>query len=388
MLNYALILALMTTSKSPFPLAQANVNDPFASSVLAWFAQYGRKHLPWQQHKTLYGVWLSEVMLQQTQVTTVIPYFERFIQRFPTIADLANASIDEVLHLWTGLGYYARARNLHKAAQTVRDEFGGQFPTNFEDVLGLTGVGRSTAGAILSSVLNAPYPILDGNVKRVLSRYFAVEGWSGEKAVENKLWDLTACVTPTDQVADFNQAMMDLGAMVCVRTKPKCTICPLSKQCEANRLQAWTQFPAKKPKKTLPERTSYFLVLKQGSHVLLEKRDAKGIWGGLFAFPQFDDLETLKRSLPTENLQISPLIAFRHTFSHFHLNIIPILVEIPVTQVAEKHGNDMPSVSSKAEYWYDLQQPHKIGLATPVKRILDELTLTETGFNHGTNHLL
>lgn len=375
-------------SKSQFPLAQAKTSDPFASAVLAWFEQYGRKHLPWQQNKTLYGVWLSEVMLQQTQVATVIPYFYRFMQKFPTVNDLANASIDEVLHLWTGLGYYARARNLHKAAQTIRDEFGGEFPTDFDDVLALTGVGRSTAGAVLSSVLDAPHPILDGNVKRVLSRYFAVEGWSGEKAVENKLWDLTACVTPTKRAAEFNQAMMDLGAMICVRAKPKCSLCPLEKSCEANRLQAWAAFPAKKPKKVLPERKSYFLVLKQGSQILLEKREAKGIWGGLFAFPQFENLDALKRSLPDQNLQITPLIAFRHTFSHFHLDIVPILVELSQNQLAEKCGNYLDLVSSKTEYWYDLHQPSEIGLATPVKRILDELLLTETGYNNGSYRLL
>lgn len=378
----------MAKNKTQFPLAQANVSDPFASQVLTWFARYGRKHLPWQQHKSLYGVWLSEVMLQQTQVATVIPYFEQFIQKFPTIDALANASIDEVLHLWTGLGYYARARNLHRTAQIVRDKFNSQFPTNFDDVLALPGIGRSTAGAILSSVLDAPHPILDGNVKRVLSRYFAVQGWAGEKAVENKLWDLTACVTPQQQVADFNQAMMDLGAMVCVRSKPKCTICPLEAQCETNRLQAWAEIPAKKPKKILPERSAYFLVLKQGSNVLLEKRDAVGIWGGLFAFPQFEDIDQLKRSIPTNNCKISPLIAFRHTFSHFHLDISPILVEIPTDTVAENQGNYLPSVSSKTEYWYDLHQPSVIGLATPVKRILDELSLIEKGTHNGTNSLL
>ena len=164
----------MNNSSNSAFTAQSNPNAPFARKVLAWFAVYGRKHLPWQQNKTLYKVWLSEVMLQQTQVATVIPYFERFVERFPTAVDLANAHIDEVLHLWTGLGYYARARNLHKAAQTIRDQFGGEFPTQFEDVLALSGVGRSTAGAVLSSVLNAPYPILDGKVKRVLSRYIAV----------------------------------------------------------------------------------------------------------------------------------------------------------------------------------------------------------------------
>lgn len=362
---------------SPSFLAQSNTEAPFAKAVLDWYQQYGRKHLPWQQHKTLYGVWLSEVMLQQTQVATVIPYFERFLTRFPNVVALANAPIDEVLHLWTGLGYYARARNLHKAAQQIRDQFNGEFPTDFEAVFGLAGVGRSTAGAILSSVLNAPYPILDGNVKRVLSRYFAQEGWSGEKSVENRLWQLSSQVTPTTQVADFNQAMMDLGAMICTRTKPKCSLCPLHTSCLAYAQSAWNKYPAKKPKKILPEKQGYFLILKQGSKVLLQQREAKGLWGGLFVFPQFDNLVDLKRSISAKNLQISQqMIAFRHTFSHFHLDIYPILVELPVNLVQESQGNYLGLVSSKPDYWYDLRQPSEIGLATPIKRILDELTLT------------
>ncbi|QLB18101.1 A/G-specific adenine glycosylase [Mannheimia granulomatis] len=375
----------MTSNFSQYPLAQASVSDFFAKSALDWFEQYGRKHLPWQQKKTLYKVWLSEVMLQQTQVATVIPYFERFIERFPTVTDLANASIDEVLHLWTGLGYYARARNLHNAAIQIRDRFQGEFPTRFDDVLSLSGVGRSTAGAILSSVLDAPHPILDGNVKRVLSRYFAVEGWPGEKAVENQLWNLSERVTPSTQVADFNQAMMDLGAMICTRTKPKCLICPLQNQCKANAMQAWQAFPAKKPKKSLPERQTYFLVLKVGSKVLLQKREAKGIWGGLFVFPQFDSLDTLKRSNLMKNLQISQQLGtFRHTFSHFHLDITPILVEVDLQKnteilplvARENGGNYLSAVSSATDYWYDLYQNNEVGLATPVKRILDELAFT------------
>lgn len=355
--------------KNPFPLAQSNPNAPFAAAVLAWFAQYGRKHLPWQQNKTLYGVWLSEVMLQQTQVATVIPYFERFMKRFPTVVDLANADIDEVLHLWTGLGYYARARNLHKAAVQIRDQFNGEFPTDFAAVFALTGVGRSTAGAILSSVLNAPHPILDGNVKRVLSRCFAIEGWAGEKAVENRLWHYAEEVTPTEQVADFNQAMMDLGALICTRTKPKCSLCPLEKQCAANAQQAWATYPAKKPKKALPEKTGYFLIVKQGHRVRLEKRPAQGIWGGLFSFPQFDSLAAYKRSISAKNLQNSQqLTVFRHTFSHFHLDIVPLLVELPENSVYEEEGNYADSA-----IWYDLRDRPAVGLPAPIKQILDEI---------------
>lgn len=362
-------------------LAQSSPSAPFAQAVLAWYDKFGRKHLPWQQNKSLYGGWLSEVMLQQTQVATVIPYFERFIQTFPTITALANAPLDEVLHLWTGLGYYARARNLHKAAQTVRDKYAGEFPTEFEAVLALTGIGRSTAGAILSSCLNAPYPILDGNVKRVLSRCFAVAGWAGEKAIENQLWELSAQVTPTEQVADFNQAMMDLGAMVCTRAKPKCELCPLNAQCQAYAEQNWQDYPGKKPKKTLPERQSYFLILSKNGKVCLEKREASGIWGGLYCFPQFETKQALLNYLHTQQIAVyQEWASFRHTFSHFHLDIYPIYADLnrqwqdtdqtDWRKVQENAAKYQSSVSSAVKYWYDPHAPEQIGLATPVKNLL------------------
>lgn len=217
----------------------------FSAQVLDWYDKYGRKTLPWQIDKTPYKVWLSEVMLQQTQVATVIPYFERFMVRFPTVTDLANAPLDEVLHLWTGLGYYARARNLHKAAQQVAALHGGKFPETFEEVAALPGVGRSTAGAILSLSLGKHFPILDGNVKRVLARCYAVSGWPGKKEVENKLWSLSEQVTPAVGVERFNQAMMDLGAMICTRSKPKCSLCPLQNGCIAAANNSWSLYPGK-----------------------------------------------------------------------------------------------------------------------------------------------
>lgn len=363
--------------------AISSASAPFAHSVLTWFDQFGRKHLPWQQNKTLYSVWLSEVMLQQTQVATVVPYFERFIKTFPTITALANAEQDEVLHLWTGLGYYARARNLHKAAQQIRDEFNGEFPTQFERVLALSGVGRSTAGAILSSVLAQPYPILDGNVKRVLSRYFCVEGWAGEKKVENHLWGLSAEVTPRDRTADFNQAMMDIGALVCTRTKPKCDICPLKLKCGANLTHSWGNFPAKKTKRTLPERKSYFLILAQNNKVALEQRPSSGLWGGLYCFPQFETKEALIAELRKQGIrQYQEWTIFRHTFSHFHLDIYPIYAELACDnfdqdrcdwkKIEEIQMEYQSSVQSAVKYWYDPQNPDLIGLATPVKNLLLE----------------
>ena len=375
-------------------LAQSTPNAPFAQAVLTWYDKFGRKHLPWQQNKTLYGVWLSEVMLQQTQVATVIPYFERFVKTFPNLTALADAPLDEVLHLWTGLGYYARARNLHKAAQVMRDQYCGKFPTEFEQVLALPGVGRSTAGAILSSCLNAPYAILDGNVKRVLSRYFAVNGWPGEKKTEDRLWQLTGEVTPNTQVADFNQAMMDLGAMVCTRSKPKCGLCPLQSNCRANAEQNWQVYPGKKPKKALPERDSYFLLLEKDGKVALEQRENAGLWGGLYCFPQFGDKQELLAYLASNGIQqYQEWAAFRHTFSHFHLDIYPIYARFDDQtnpedvdrsdwkKVAEKQNQYQSALLSAVKYWYDPQNPDPIGLATPVKNLLTQYVRNRYGKN-------
>ncbi|EGY32406.1 A/G-specific adenine glycosylase [Aggregatibacter actinomycetemcomitans serotype e str. SC1083] len=379
---------------SGFMPAQSSPNAPFARAVLTWYAKFGRKNLPWQQNKTLYGVWLSEVMLQQTQVTTVIPYFERFVKTFPNLTALADAPLDEVLHLWTGLGYYARARNLHKAAQIMRDQYGGEFPTEFEQVWALPGVGRSTAGAVLSSCLNAPYPILDGNVKRVLSRYFAVSGWAGEKKTEDYLWHLTAQVTPTEQVADFNQAMMDIGAMVCTRSKPKCELCPLQSDCKANAEQNWQAYPGKKPKKALPERESYFLLLEKDGKIALEQRENAGLWGGLYCFPQFAEKQELLAYLAANGIrQYQEWTAFRHTFSHFHLDIYPIYAQVDAPQaleednrscrqkVAETAGEYQSGLLSAVKYWYDPQNPEPIGLAAPVKNLLTQYVRNHYGKN-------
>lgn len=339
----------------------------FSQVVLNWYHKYGRKTLPWQQEKTPYHVWLSEVMLQQTQVATVIPYFERFIARFPDVSALAKAPLDEVLHLWTGLGYYARARNLHKAAQHIVDKHQGQFPDTFEGVCALPGVGRSTAGAILSLSLKKPYPILDGNVKRVLARCYAVEGWPGKKEVENKLWEISENVTPTEGVEYFNQAMMDLGAMVCTRSKPKCELCPLNTGCIAYAQNNWTDYPGKKPKKVIPEKTTYFLILQYDNLVWLDKRPPAGIWGGLFAFPQFETKALLEQWLAEhglDNNKSEQLISFRHTFSHFHLDIVPICVKL---------SEFTSMMEAQKGLWYNLQTPATVGLAAPVENLLRQL---------------
>nr|WP_314266359.1 A/G-specific adenine glycosylase [uncultured Moellerella sp.] len=341
--------------------------EQFSTQVLNWYHKYGRKTLPWQREKSSYHVWLSEVMLQQTQVATVIPYFDRFIARFPDIAQLAAAPLDEVLHLWTGLGYYARGRNLHKAAQMIVDLHQGKFPTQFEDVLALPGVGRSTAGAILSLSQNQHYPILDGNVKRVLARCYAVSDWPGKKEVENKLWEISSEVTPAEGVQFFNQAMMDLGAMICTRSKPKCELCPLQSRCIAYAHHNWQDYPGKKPKQRIPEKETWFLILQDKDDVWLEQRPPSGIWGGLFAFPQFESRENLLLWLDDSGIKYDEpqqLIAFRHTFSHFHLDIIPIKVNIQDFSSLMDDGKGL---------WYNLQRGATVGLAAPVDNLLKQL---------------
>ncbi|AFP85223.1 A/G-specific adenine glycosylase [secondary endosymbiont of Ctenarytaina eucalypti] len=339
----------------------------FTQLVLAWYQRFGRKTLPWQLEKTLYKVWLSEIMLQQTQVMTVIPYFYRFITKFPTVNQLAAAPLDEVLYLWTGLGYYARARNLHKAAQLISKQYHGKFPEDFEVIYALPGIGLSTAGAILSLALNKHYPILDGNVKRVLARYYAIAGWPGKKDVEQRLWKHSAQVTPQKGVAQFNQGMMDLGALICTRSRPKCEICPLQQGCQAYASHTWSRYPGKKTKKILQERTAWFLLLQHENHVWLEKRPEAGVWGGLFCFPQFTYPQALSVWLTQRGVranQYEKLTVFRHTFSHFALKIIPIWQKVDTIQ----HCLD-----ARRGLWYNLARPPAVGLATPVKRLLLQL---------------
>lgn len=337
-----------------------------AAALLGWFDQAGRKHLPWQQHRTPYRVWISEIMLQQTQVATVIPYYQRFMQRFPDVRSLAAAPLDEVLHLWTGLGYYARARNLHRTAQVVVDEYAGQLPESHAAWLAMPGIGRSTAGAILALSCDQRHAILDGNVKRVLTRYFAIHGYPGEKAIETQLWALAEVCTPQQRVADYTQAIMDLGATLCTRSKPRCGECPLQAQCLACAQNLQTQLPTRKPKTTRPQRHAFALVaMNPVGAVLLEQRPPTGLWGGLWVCPQFDTEAALQVWL-VENLRSpvmpSPLPVIEHAFTHFDLRLQPNLLLDAVWPDA---------IADTRRYcWYDPQQPARIGLAKPVLDIL------------------
>lgn len=341
--------------------------EQFRAAVLDWYDEHGRKSLPWQQDITPYRVWLSEIMLQQTQVGTVIPYFERFTERFPDVTALADAQIDEVLHLWTGLGYYARARNLHRAARVVVAEHGGEFPRDVEQLAALPGIGRSTAGAIASISMGLRAPILDGNVKRLLARYFGIDGWPGERTVEKRLWDHAERLTPDERVRDYTQVMMDLGATLCTRTRPGCERCPLAASCVALHEQRIEELPGKKPRRTLPVRTTFMLMLENdGGEILLERRPPSGLWGGLWLPPQTDDLEAPAVQLASLGVQPDGapehLPGFRHTFSHFHLDITPVRMRVRPTAIAER--DDLRWVSPLA--------PGVVGLPAPVKRLLAE----------------
>jgi A/G-specific adenine glycosylase len=331
-----------------------------SAPLLAWFDRAGRKHLPWQQDPTPYRVWVSEIMLQQTQVATVIGYYERFMQRFPDVRSLAAAPADEVLHLWTGLGYYARARNLHRAAQLVVAEHGGGFPETIDSVQALPGIGRSTAGAILALSRSQRHAILDGNVKRVLARYFGIEGFPGEREVEKTLWSLADECTPAERVAHYTQAIMDLGATLCVRSRPLCAACPLAERCVARIEGRQSALPRPRPKKIRPQRSAYVvLMVRDDGAVLLERRPPAGIWGGLWTLPQFDERAAAEAWIGESRTTVLP--PYAHSFTHFDLTLHPLLVGAsPVTGVAD----------SERYCWYEPRHPARIGLAKPAVELI------------------
>ena len=341
------------------------MNDSnFSQHLLTWFDNHGRKDLPWQHNITPYRVWLSEIMLQQTQVSTVIPYFEKFVARFPTLDSLATADIDEVLPYWSGLGYYARARNLHKTAQTIHQR--GLFPDTLPELEALAGIGRSTAGAILSIAFNKPHAILDGNVKRVLARFRGIDGWTGSNDINKQLWAISEQLTPKTRCADYTQAIMDLGATVCTRKKPLCLSCPIQSDCVAYLTQRTNQLPTPKLSKTLPIKTCVFLILKNTEqHIYLEKRPPVGLWGGLWSFPEFDTIQAAVSWCIEKNLNLSkqqPLKTTRHTFSHYHLDYTPLMIQTdsPINFVME----------GKQTLWYN-KNTTLLGLAKPIQQLLE-----------------
>ncbi|MDZ4201284.1 MAG: A/G-specific adenine glycosylase [Gallionella sp.] len=335
----------------------------FSSRLIRWQRQHGRHDLPWQGQDA-YRVWLSEIMLQQTQVATVIPYYLRFIASFPTITALAAASEDEVLAHWSGLGYYARGRNLHKAARIVVEKFSGEFPRQLEDIVELPGIGRSTAAAICALAFHERRAILDGNVKRVLARYCAVAGWTGEKRVESALWQHAERLLPENDVATYIQGLMDMGATLCVRGKPKCPVCPVRDDCAALATGCVQTLPTPRPRKSVPGRNTVMLMLSHGNEILLEKRAPHGVWGGLWSFPQFDDAAKARAWCGQHGIEILSerrLEPFIHVFTHFKLHITPLWLTLRRKPVWAAQSDSM---------WHPADAPVRAAIPAPIRVLL------------------
>ncbi len=348
--------------------------DAFAGALLAWFDAHGRHDLPWQQDASGYPVWVSEIMLQQTQVATVIPYYQRFMKRFPTVDALAGARLDDVLHLWSGLGYYARARNLHRAAQQIVTRFAGELPATLDDMLSLPGIGRSTAGAILALSRGQRHPILDGNVKRVLSRFHEIGGWPGETDTLKALWALAEQHTPHERVAHYTQAIMDLGATVCTRRHPACTVCPLSHDCGAARSGRQQDLPAPRPRRVRALRRVRCVVVESvHGQVLLERRPAEGIWGGLWSFPELAGQEAAQRwcerllgKVIMAQRQADPI---RHGFTHFQLILEPVRITLA--------GDPARALDKEHYLWYN-PAVDRVGVPAPIGAFLAQFTGTNS----------
>jgi A/G-specific adenine glycosylase len=337
----------------------------FANAVIEWQKIHGRHDLPWQNTTDPYAIWVSEIMLQQTQVTAVIGYYANFMARFPTIAALADATQEEVLQSWSGLGYYSRARNLHSAAETIIDDFGGVFPSDFDDIISLSGIGRSTAAAISTFALNKPQPILDGNVKRVFARHFLIEGWTGKPAIQQQLWNIAEQENPTHDAIAYTQGLMDLGSSICTRSKPKCTLCPVRLNCKAYANNQTNALPTPKPKKALPEKETTMLIIRMGNEILLEKRPQKGIWAGLWSLPEISMTE-IASEVAHEKFGLTvepdePLAIVNHAFTHYKLAITPQPLQVI----------SPPKQKQKAgTIWMDVKDAIGAALPTPVRNIL------------------
>jgi A/G-specific adenine glycosylase len=343
-----------------------NMSD-FALRIIDWQQQHGRHDLPWQNTHSPYAIWVSEIMLQQTQVAAVIGYYQRFMARFPTIQSLATAEQEEVMQYWSGLGYYSRARNLHHAAQTIVDEFNGEFPQDFIAMQSLSGIGRSTAAAIAAFAFNQVQTILDGNVKRVLARHFAIEGWPSSPKIEKAMWVLAESLLPKAGMVAYTQGLMDLGATLCTRSKPSCNTCPLNTTCLAYAQQQVHLLPTPKPKKVSPQKYTTMLILQHGQDVMLEKRPSKGIWGGLWSLPEID-----MQSIATEVAQTrfgltveaqEPLPLLQHAFSHYKLEILPQPLEV-ISKLPQTAPNTI---------WLSIEDAIGAAIPTPVRKILISL---------------
>lgn len=340
----------------------------FSSRIIDWQHQHGRHALPWQTSRDPYRIWLSEIMLQQTQVASVIPYFLRFVERFPDLPVLANASEDAVLTLWSGLGYYSRARSLHKTAQQIMEKHGGAFPQDIHTLQTLPGVGRSTAGAIAALAFGKTHAILDGNVKRVLTRHAGISGWPGDKNTESKLWALAESLLPQINIQTYTQGMMDLGASLCTRSQPGCAICPVSADCVARKRGVVSILPTPRPRKALPEKQVQMLMLMNHDQIFLQKRPSSGIWGGLWSFPELnleaDPLSYCQTQLGLSVRESVSLPILKHSFTHFKLHIFPIIVRI-------SSRADMSEDPQRR--WLAKHNALDVGLPAPVRKLLLQL---------------
>ncbi|RMH22014.1 MAG: A/G-specific adenine glycosylase [Gammaproteobacteria bacterium] len=337
--------------------------DWFSRRIIRWQKNHGRNNLPWQVTDDAYPIWISEIMLQQTQVQTVIPYFQRFISRFPNVAQLANASEDEVLACWSGLGYYARGRHLRHAARLIMERHQGRIPNRLDDLMNLPGIGRTTAAAILSQAFGQRQTILDGNVKRVLCRFHALEGWPGSRTVEQRLWKLAEQHLPENEMRTYTQGLMDLGAMICLRKNPLCESCAISENCKAHLSGTTSRYPSARPARIRPQKSSHVLILTNSeNHILLQKRPSSGIWGGLWSLPQIEtDASDINHyaGIKYEALACTPPV--RHQFTHFQLTLYPILAR------TRSRGK---SVEPGFHAWYNQDEIHNIGMPAPIAKLL------------------
>ncbi len=348
--------------------ATAAGKSGFAARLIRWHKSHGRHDLPWQGTSDPYRIWISEIMLQQTQVSAVIPYFTRFIAKFPDIVSLARASSDEVMQHWSGLGYYSRARNLHQAAKIMVRDWQGRFPPTAADINDLPGIGRSTAAAIAAFAFGERGAILDGNVKRVLCRFFGVAGYPGEKKVENELWKLATSLLPKSGIEIYTQAMMDLGATLCTRGKPACVRCPLAEDCAAYRDGLTNMLPTPRPRKTVPRRDTAMLILIRDGGILVELRPPSGIWGGLWSLPEAasdaDWIAVCKNRFGVTVKKPARLAPLTHGFTHFTLDILPVLC--PVSGIPTTLGEP-------GQRWLSSNEVADAALPAPVKRLLSEV---------------
>ncbi len=351
----------------------------FAEALIDWQKQHGRHQLPWQRTRDAYRIWLSEIMLQQTQVATVIPYYARFLERFPDVAALAAAPTEEVMAHWSGLGYYTRARNLHRCAQQIVAHHAGRFPSDPETLASLPGIGKSTAAAIAAFAYGARAAILDGNVKRVFCRVFGIEGFPGQVAVERDLWQRAEALLPERDIEAYTQGLMDLGPTLCTRTRPACDRCPMQSRCIAHSSGRTAELPARKPKKAIPEKSTVMLVVVHKGEILMEQRPPKGIWGGLLSLPELNRLssgdpdvdlhEQLALALSSfgDIADMVVLNSFVHGFTHYRLSVMPVHVNL-----RERHW-----MAAQSDYqWRPLAQIDEAALPSPVRKLLATFTAT------------